>query len=176
MGRIRYEFRLDRYERRLLFFCTFKITSATSATRVHVERFYSVQFRLYNLPIHSRTAQQKTSYKRNMMEKQARGPKKKIGKKLLPSGSMKKANQTCLSKHSLVWVLEDNWNLSLCISSAVYSFFVSGVLSVTVRKSNCTAHWLCSRNLCVHSVMWRWRALLHPRLSLHIEVMGRMRW
>lgn len=54
-----------RGERCLLLFCTLKITSATSAKRVHVERSYSVWFRLYNLPIHSLAAQQKTYLKRN---------------------------------------------------------------------------------------------------------------
>lgn len=45
-------------------FCTLKITSVTSTRGVHVQRFYSIKFTLYNLPIHSLTAQQKTSLKR----------------------------------------------------------------------------------------------------------------
>lgn len=87
-----------------------------------------MQFRLYNLPIHSLTAQQKTSHKRKQTwwksKLEARTRKNK--NTLLPGAWLrKKADQTHLSKHSLVWVLQANWNLSLCI------FFLS-IFSLTL--------------------------------------------
>lgn len=83
MGRIGCKFRQteDRRERRLLLL----YASTTSTARFHVERFYSEQFRLYNLSIHSLSTAENISQKKgDMMGKQRRGPEEKKEREKIP--------------------------------------------------------------------------------------------
>lgn len=110
------------------------------------------------------------------MERQARG--------LPPPNPLKKKKKISFQKLSYEKGRPDTFKQTLpcefcrptvCVFLSLYflSHAVSGVLSMTVRKWNCTVHWLCSRNHCVLSVIWgdgKRRSNIY--LSLHIHKKG----
>ena len=122
-----------------------------------MERFYSMQFRLYNLSIHSLKAQQKTTNKERKHDRKATWrPKAKKRLKKKPSFqelSLEK-DRPDIFKQTLPCDSIGQTLLCVFLSPYFLSNIVSGVLSVTLGKNKIVA--FLRKPLCAQYYMRVW--------------------